>query len=605
MLGSIVPFLLNHSLKSKQTQPLKAIYQGMALFCTLSITSVGTKFWTLGEHHLDAYLFVTLCFLQILFFALWAEKEASEFTKKIYRGITGIALIVLGFYGSFGMNIEIGILYSEDLQLFSKARDIFICLSWCAFIASQSLIHRTFSIILNLSERSTLFWSRLRVGLLLITLINFFYVEYGYFYGLTPVYLYFAWRCPPSLIGSAVTQVAQTVFMIIFIICNITAHDLPMPMIHQGIYTLLGLLCLGVHLRPSYYPKSWTHGYDLWVYGVGIYSVILSWIVLPKISHFLPGILFLTLFFIVYEQRKPLVKFLNKKIPYLSWNPKAFEVLSFGFLWCFIGAHLVVHLQSHVSFFPYINFHTFLGLMALTLIIFLIHSQQQDVTQAGPLTQKIHKILSTSVYEAALILVLSLIAIDVPVYLQSVTFSLLSLGITFFVKTYPVPDRLHLYKRLALLAACLHLAIVASDWNSPLQNWYAQTHVTGSISLILLSLNAVWQQKIKPSSSFFTHPILWTFVVGVLFFYWRFDALYLTLVYVIWSVLLVLMSLYFQQKILAHVAFSSLAVCVVRLIVFDLHASHLLLKASVFVTVGALMFITQILYKKYQKRLET
>ena len=93
------------------------------------------------------------------------------------------------------------------------------------------------------------------------------------------------------------------------------------------------------------------------------------------------------------------------------------------------------------------------------------------------------------------------------------------------------------------------------------------------------------------------------YLTAGLFLFWRFEAAYLTILWVALSLFMLISALYWRNNKLANISFGAIGICAVRLIFFDLAQTELFIRACVFMGVGVMMLLSNIFFNAFKKRL--
>lgn len=105
----------------------------------------------------------------------------------------------------------------------------------------------------------------------------------------------------------------------------------------------------------------------------------------------------------------------------------------------------------------------------------------------------------------------------------------------------------------------------------------------------------------KHINVFVFYPLI---ICTAIFLFWTFDKSLLTLLWVIESLVVFVISIVLRKHHFRYVALAALAMCIVRLIFFDLAQSSTLSRAIVFLSVGIIMLVMNSLYNKFKSRFE-
>jgi hypothetical protein len=423
---------------------------------------------------------------------------------------------------------------------------------------------------------------------------------------------------PPSNTANTVAlQIGNVVLMTFFVLKHIYWNDIHTQT--NFYYFLVGLTPFLLLIRPGFLqlPLRWANRYDFWVYGYGFFITTSFYLIGKKISNFLPGILLLIFSLFICSFQHAIAMCFKRITEKTDQVEKSLFVVVMIALILFVFTHITVHIQSHYYIVPYISFSTILASLAIH-VCGICQKQAPTFTngilvtshQHKTITDKIFAILSTCAYELILILLIITISLEVAIYLQIFIWGLLSLILIFLYNKFQMPKRIKLYSWIGFFASCLHLAVVTSRWDSPLQTWYSDTHLTGLLGILILFLTGnilIYSSKKDKQSCPSTLTIFYgaipIFIASILFFFWRFDLAYLTLLIILLNIILIAIGFYWKNIRVIQFGYAALGLCVIRLIGFDLKESDILFRAFIFIGSGIMMILSQIIYSKFKHRL--
>ena len=185
-------------------------------------------------------------------------------------------------------------------------------------------------------------------------------------------------------------------------------------------------------------------------------------------------------------------------------------------------------------------------------------------------------------------------------------------------------SRFRFYSLLFSWAGCFHAAVISGLEPVPSHRWSDQAWVGAAAALMLqLVYLAVFYRRDGLKDISFPAPLaalqrmtagmqerrtVWvfypTFAAIAVFLYWTFDRSLLTVMWVLESFLVFILSVVLRQNHFRYVSMAALACCLVRLVFFDLARSATITRALVFLSVGVIMLLINILYNKYRGRFE-
>ncbi len=576
----------------------------------------GLSIYQLIDFDLSSHLIFSIFIAEIILFC-------SIFSSFNYRPMTGIShgLLVLSLtIFAVSTIADMPILADSDWKtLIQTAKHHFYVIMGLIFILSGAFF-QTRRVSSGTVSHHPL-WQGYYSTLLFLTL----YVSYNlipFYFGsivlthcLVQRYLF----TPTENLSSILGQSSNLLMILMFSLIKISVPELSVA--PKALYFVGGLLSYLLLLSPNVLllPKKWIGRFDGWLYGLTAYAICSILLITKGISDFLPGIFLLIISIILMEFRQPIAgvfKGVGSNTPFMG---RALHNSIMGILIAFTALHLTVHVQSYYYISPYLSLTSILAALGIPVFAlsiyysyspFLYIDRGDETGKSETITDRIFQSTSTRGYELILILLVMTISLEVPVYMQILVFSLLTLGLAWLPKMLETPPRIHIYAWIAFLTSSLHLAIVTSRWNSPLQTWYSDTHLTGIFGILILFLvghvlieSSEKEDKDHPKTPTVILGVIPIFVLSALFFYWRFDLAYLTTLFVLLCLIMIGMGFYWRNIRVIQIAYTSLAACVIRLIFFDLRESDMLIRALVFIAVGGMMIMAQMMYKKFHYRL--
>jgi hypothetical protein len=189
---------------------------------------------------------------------------------------------------------------------------------------------------------------------------------------------------------------------------------------------------------------------------------------------------------------------------------------------------------------------------------------------------------------------------------------------------YQKLSRLLFYSLILYWVAALQTAFITSSYVVPSNEVSAQPWIYGTLSLLFqfafllyFYLKCSFEKIILPKSLQFlteligkieksrnTYVFYPLIICTAIFLFWTFDKSVLTLLWVIECLAIFMISLVLKKQHFRYVALGALALCIVRLIFFDLAQSSTLTRAIVFLSVGIIMLVMNSLYNKFKNRFE-
>lgn len=348
------------------------------------------------------------------------------------------------------------------------------------------------------------------------------------------------------------------------------------------------------------------------VYFFGIFIMLISYFMFVSTSEIIPGVIWLLLAALVatFSSKK------QNNIPYVDRYKLHIIYL---FLISFFIRHVLVHIQieSHVGIF---KLRLLIELLAIGVVTYCATMKKPENS-----TYKSWDYLHPLLIEFLIIFSIFTIALEVDAIWQPIIWVSISFIFAFIGKSkFEKLSRLLFYSLILYWVAALQTAFVTSTYVVPSNEAWAQPWIYGSLSLVfqfafllyfylrcsfekivlprsLLFLTEVIEKVEKSRNTFVFYPLI---ICTAVFFFWTFDKSVLTLLWVIECLAIFMISLVLKKQHFRYVALGALAICIVRLIFFDLAQSSTLTRALVFLSVGIIMLVMNSLYNKFKNRFE-
>lgn len=355
---------------------------------------------------------------------------------------------------------------------------------------------------------------------------------------------------------------------------------------------------------------------DQWVYLLGLHVGISAYLILSPMSEYLPGISYLIFAIGFFEIATILGNHPHSSRKMFLATANKNGALLFLLSYCVL--YVMLYLQSEATIFAYLSMNDVLSMIVVVISGYWYYSTPLAVNQYPALSNRasvaVQPLTQALPFDIAIIMALMLLISAFSAPIHPIGYGLIALILAMPIFQRHFPPRAGVYAVILLFAMCVQVAVVSSTWASPLSNWYQTTHITGPFSLLIGMLVAMCLLKKSTMNSenkllklYDSSPILLGFLPiftsFAFFLAWRFDKAFLTMLWVIEIVSMVILGYYLKSKKLVHIAFAFLILCVLRLIFYDLGQTDLLIRAIVFVIVGLLMILIHMIYKKYANRL--
>ncbi len=224
--------------------------------------------------------------------------------------------------------------------------------------------------------------------------------------------------------------------------------------------------------------------------------------------------------------------------------------------------------------------------------------------------------------EGALGLFVTLVLVEVPQAWHAIVWTGAAIALLFLGRNESDSSRLRVYSLVLSWVGALHVAAVSSALVTPTIRWYEEAWLSGACSILLLfiylwltsqhlllervsfplmlSRLAPWVERING------HKHVWLYYPVVacvaIYLYAGFDKAILTLLWVMEAFGVFVLSVALQEQHFRYMALTGLALCLLRLLAYDLAQSDTLTRAMVFVGVGVIMLLMHSVYNKFRSR---
>lgn len=383
---------------------------------------------------------------------------------------------------------------------------------------------------------------------------------------------------------------------------------------YESFYLLQGLLyylpifiVLGLMLKYSYSHKKdkFTNLYP--IVAIELNLLIVSYLVLNPISSFLPGFIWLL---IILSNIIISNLIISKKLDrnWLHRAPEYLFIMCYIVLFFFFSRHLIVHIHSNETLLIFKTKHIF-EFLTITLLTYWITSKNVKVTNRGSLFLKANSL----VLEIALLFTISTIIVEVNMFLQPIIFILMAIGsLILKLKDNKHMGRLRAYSILFSWISAIYLAT---------SSWFNNRWLSGLITIIFFCFYLVllkrygnlksikfpkYQQKLsKIITAINSRLNIWVFypffTSVALFILFTFNQNIITLFFVLLSLIIFILSMVLKEENFKIISLLGLGGCLLRMIFVDLSNSGTITRALVFIGVGLVMVVMNIIYMRFNR----
>lgn len=351
------------------------------------------------------------------------------------------------------------------------------------------------------------------------------------------------------------------------------------------------------------------------IYFYSTFILLITYFMFVSVSPIIPGVIWLVLSAVAGTLS--LLCF-NKR-----FNFKNVDRYLLHMTYVFIASFLIRHVLVHIQLETYIGiFKTrfLIELLALAVFSYCATLRRQEDS-----TYKTWDYLHPLFIELIIVFSIFTIALEVDGIWQPLVWITMSFVFALLGNSkYEKLSRLLFYSIIMYWVAALQTAFVTSSYVIPSKEVYAQPWIYGTISILLqfafliyFYLKCSFEKIVLPRSLLFLEELIhriqqrrnvFVFYPLILctavFLFWTFDRSVLTLLWVVECLTVFVISLVLKEQHFRYIALGALAVCIVRLIFYDLSQASTLSRAIVFLGVGIIMLLMNSLYNKFKTRFE-
>lgn len=355
------------------------------------------------------------------------------------------------------------------------------------------------------------------------------------------------------------------------------------------------------------------------IYLTTIQVHLILFYVLEHISPLIFGVMLLLSTVILFELSMFLSKRFEKSLEHIGTPDRYLLHMAYAALFIFMVRHIYVHLQVE-EYIGLFKLRLLIELLAIGVIGYCAFMIRPPSILKYKSWVKLHPLL----VELVIIFSAFTVALEIdtfwhPVIWIAVAFLLPLLSTTLGEKF----SRLKFYGVIFYWICAFQVAFLSSAYVTPSLSWQDQSWFSGLIAIVFMfgylvvfykkydlekitfpSTLSLFDRLSKKTARYqnpiFMYPLVFSVAV---FLYWSFDKSALTLFWVVECLAVFILSIVLKEQHFRHVALGALAICIVRLVFFDLSQTGTLTKALVFLGVGVIMLLMNTLYKKYKDRM--
>lgn len=352
------------------------------------------------------------------------------------------------------------------------------------------------------------------------------------------------------------------------------------------------------------------HAAFIGVYLFCAFLLLISYFMFAPVSSIIPGVIWLLLSIVAVT-----LSFQNKPLNFTGVDR---YLLHIGYI--FIGSFLIRHLLVHIQVEGYVGpFKIRFLIELLALAVFVYWATLKPKTIRYKSWDLLHPLFVELIFVfTVFIIALEVDAIWQPLIWMIVAFVLALVGNN---KSWNL-SRLVFYSLIMYWIAAFQTTFVTSTYIVPSTEMLNQPWVYGTASVLfqfiflayfymkcslenievprsLLFLNRTISLINNKRNVYIFYPLI---ICTAVFLYWSYDSSILTLLWVLECAIVFIISILLKEQHFRYIALGSLAICIIRLVFYDMVQASTLNRALVFLGVGLIMLGMNSLYNKFKTR---
>ena len=351
------------------------------------------------------------------------------------------------------------------------------------------------------------------------------------------------------------------------------------------------------------------------IYIFGAFLLLITYFMFESVSEIIPGVIWLILSAVLATSS---IFCFGKRSNFLNVDRYMLH-LTYLFFISFLIRHVLVHIQLE-SYIGIFKIRLLIEFLAIGVFIYCATLKKPE-TAVYKSWDYLHPLL----IELLILFSIFTIALEVDAIWQPIIWVTMSFIFAILGNfKYEKLSRLLFYSLIMYWVAAFQTAFITSSYVVPSNDLNAQPWVYGTVSLLFqfafllyFYLKCSFEKNDLPKSLLFFSELIakiqkrrniYVFypliICTAIFLFWTFNKSLLTLLWVIECLLIFIISIVLKKQHFRYVALGALAICIVRLIFFDLSQSSTLTRAIVFLSVGIIMLLMNSLYNKFKNRFE-
>jgi hypothetical protein len=348
------------------------------------------------------------------------------------------------------------------------------------------------------------------------------------------------------------------------------------------------------------------------IYLLGGFLLWISYLMFAPISVIIPGVLWILLSVVAVT-----LSITSQNKPSLFTGVGLYlQQMGYIFIVSFLIRHFLVHLQLESFIGP---FKIRLLIELLAIAVFLYWATIKSKTYTNKSWDYLHPLFKELIVGFVIFIVaMEIDAIWQPIIWIAMAFVLAWMGNR---KKIGLP-RFLFYSLLMYWLAAIQTTFITSSYMVPSPKLWNQPWVYGTASVLfqfaflvyfymkcslentelpnaLLFLRKSINKVHKRRNVYVFYPLI---ICTAIFLFWTFDRSLLTLLWVVECAIVFILSILLKEQHFRYIALGSLAICIIRLIFYDMAQASTLNRALVFLGVGIIMLGMNSAYNRYKGR---
>jgi hypothetical protein len=354
------------------------------------------------------------------------------------------------------------------------------------------------------------------------------------------------------------------------------------------------------------------------VYLFSINLVLLIYILFEPVSKFILGILCLIFSILYLEAAQYLRRKYKSELDYKASIDQFILHVAYVFIAIFLVRHFTVDLQTEAYLG---NFTIRFLIESFALVVFIYWMLAKQSTEGKELLswKYLHPLMS----EFTIIFAMIILILETPPHIHPLLWICGSIVLLLSGRIWEgMLSRFRFYSLLFHWITVFSLAFILASYIVPSTDLFDQIWFWGAFAILMQFVFITLFYKLGDLDKIhLPHPvkclahlinsidknknlaIYYPFFIGIaIFIYKSFDEAVHTLLWVVEAFLIFVVSVILKENHFRYLSMGLLAICLMRLMIYDLSKSGTIVKGIVFVCIGVLMLVMNTIYNKFKDR---